>query len=321
MWPVKNACIIDLLCLTLALFASSNTTWGDSIVCGDRKIRFGTLGKVAKIELFRRLVPLFLVVLGLVGLVSFMSPFTALVCLATAIGVYAAAPQPRQPAGVIQPEASPPVWMTDLVGYTVGIPLFTMAFIGLTFGDRMIGAWTGLLAFPACFCLPIFLIAVRQKTSWVRFFGNGFEFAEMGLKTRVRYVDLENAMVREWQTGNAFVRALGSLGFMSRQKVALLSGSDHSRTLVFTRKDGTQFAVSSEVIPDLQRILIGMDRAGVELPHGFGEREREKIRKKRERLYRKADVQEEVLSPREQAKKIAALLDQSKFSHLKGESS
>lgn len=279
------------------------------------------MGKVAKIELLRRLVPLFLAVLGLVGLITFMTPFTSLVCLATAIGVYAATPQPKPPAGVIQPQASPPVWMTDLIGYTVGIPLFTMALVGLTYGDRMIGAWTGLLAFPACFCLPIFLIAIRQKTSWVRFFGNGFEFAEMGLKTRVRYVDLESAVVREWQTGNAFVRALGSLGFMSRQKVALLSGSDHSRTLVFTRKDGTQLAVSSEVIPDLQRVLIGMDRAGVELPHGFGERERVKIRKKRERMYRQSEVPQEALSPREQAKKIAALLDQSKFGHLKGEGS
>lgn len=278
------------------------------------------LGKVAKLEVLRRLLPLFLAVLGLVGFLSFMTPVTSLACVAVAIGIYAALPLPRAPSGVIQPDPSPPVWGTDLIGFLVGVPFISLAMIGLFMSEWAGGRWMVILIIPGLFCIPIFLIAVRHRTSWVRFFGNGFEFADMGMKTRVRYVDLQSAKIREWQTGSALVRAMLSLGSLTRQKVALLSGTDHSRTLVFTRKDGTEFAVSSEVIPDLQRILIGMDRAGVELPDGFGERERKKIRKKRQRLYRgssETTVQE--LSPREQALKITALLEQAKLDKAKSE--
>lgn len=78
---------------------------------------------------------------------------------------------------------------------------------------------------------------------------------------------------------------LSALGSSDRRKVALLSGSEQTKTLVFTRKDGSEFAVSSEVIPDLPRILVGMDRAGIDLPQGLGDRQRMRTRKTRERLY------------------------------------
>ncbi len=243
------------------------------------------MGRTAKLELLRRLLPLFLGVLGIVGALSFLSPLSGLLCLIAGVGIYTAMPRPKVPKGAVKPVPKPPVWMTDAIGFTVGISLFSLSFLGALYGSGAGVVLFAVLLVPASLSIPIFMIAVRQETSWMRFFGNGFEFAQLGLRARVPYVDLKGVRVRVWNARGGVGWLLSAVGSRSRGKVALLSGAEQTKTLVFTRKDGSQFAVSSEVIPDLQRILIGMDRAGVDLPEDLSERQRKKIRKTREKLY------------------------------------
>ena len=243
------------------------------------------MGKSAKLELLRRLLPLFLGVLGIVGALSFMSPLSGLLCLIAGVGIYAAMPRPKVPKGAVKPVPRPPVWITDLIGFTVGISLFSLSLLGALYASGTVLVFLAVLLVPASLSFPIFMIAVRQETSWMRFFGNGFEFAQLGLRARVPYADLKGVRVGVWRAQAGIGWLLSAIGSSNRGKVALLSGAEQTKTLVFTRKDGSQFAVSSEVIPDLQRILVGMDRAGVDLPEGLSERQRKKIRKTREKLY------------------------------------
>lgn len=250
--------------------------------------REAILGRTAKLELLRRLLPLFLGVLGIVGALSFMSLLSGLLCLAAGVGIYTALPRPKVPKGAVKPVPYPPVWVTDLIGFAVGVLLFSLSFLGAIYGSGAGLVLFAVLLVPASLCFPIFMIAVRQETSWMRFFGNGFEFAQLGLRARVPYVDLKGVRVRVWSARGGLGWLLSAIGSSNRGKVALLSGAKQTKTLVFTRKDDSQFAVSSEVIPDLQRILVGMDRAGVDLPEGLSERQRKKIRKTREKLYGRA---------------------------------
>lgn len=243
------------------------------------------MGKSAKRELMRRLVPLFLGVLGVVGGLSFMTLLSGLLCLAAGVGTYAAMPHPKVPTGAIRPDPKPSILITDLVGFAVGIPLFSLSFWGALHASGTAVGLFILLQIPASLSLVLFMISVRQETSWIRFFGNGFEFAQLGLRARVPYVDLRAVRVGVWQLPRGIGWLLSALGSLDRRKVALLSGATQTKTLVFTRKDGSEFAVSSEVVPDLQRILIGMDRAGIALPEGLSERQRKRIRQVRERLY------------------------------------
>ena len=55
------------------------------------------MGRTAKLELLRRLLPLFLGVLGIVGALSFLSPLSGLLCLIAGVGIYTAMPRPKVP--------------------------------------------------------------------------------------------------------------------------------------------------------------------------------------------------------------------------------
>ncbi|MTI42888.1 hypothetical protein E1178_04620 [Roseibium hamelinense] len=237
-----------------------------------------------------------------------MAPISGLLCLVAGAGIYAALPRPSLPSGAIKPEPSPPTVVTDIGGFLLCVPLFSIVVLGMANANGPMGWFFLLLLVPACASLMIFLIAIRQETSWVRFFGNGFEFALLGLKTRVRYVDLADVKVKHWVAKGGFGRFLGLLGLAQRSNVALLGPANQTKTLVFTRKDGSQFTISSELIPDLQRILVGMDRAGVELPKGISERQRKKIRKMRERMYG-ADEEDTPQIEQQQVARIAALIE------------
>jgi hypothetical protein len=254
------------------------------------------LGKSAKLELIRRLVPLILGVLGIVGAMTFVSLVIGFLCIAAAIGVYAALPHPKVPTGAVKPDPKPPVIVTDLVGFTIGIPLYSLSLVGAGIASGAAVPFLLALLLPASLCIPVFMIAVRQETSWMRFFDNGFEFAQLGMRARVPYFDLQSVRVRVWHAPGGIGWLLTWLGTQNRNKVALLSGSEQTKTLVFTRKDGSEFAVSSEIIPDLQRILVGMDRAGIDLPEGLSQWQLKRIKRVRERLYgRKPEPQTEQL--------------------------
>ncbi|WP_246542334.1 hypothetical protein [Roseibium polysiphoniae] len=248
------------------------------------------MGHSAKLELFRRLVPLFLAVLGIVGALTFLSPLSGLLCVIAGIGIYCAMPKQRLPTGAVRPAVQPGVLVTDAIGYVIGVPLFCLSLLGAAYGT---GSATSLLfltlLIPASFSILIFMTAIRQETSWIRFFGNGFEVTQLGLKARVRYTDLSSMRVRQVRLSRGLGWFFATLGSGTRRRIALLGDAEDSKTLIFVSKGGTEFAVSSEMIPDLQRVLIGMDRAGVELPEGISERERKKIRRVRERMYRKPD--------------------------------
>ncbi len=250
------------------------------------------MGKSAKLELFRRLMPLFLGIFGIIGALGFASVLIGVLCFAAAVGIYTAIPKPKVPIGAVKPSPKPPVVVTDLIGFTVGVPLFSLSFFGAVTADSSAAPVFAALLIPASLSFMIFMIAVRQETSWMRFFDNGFEFAQLGMRARVPYSDLQSVRLRIWRAPGGFGWLLSALGSQSRKKVALLSGEEQTKTLVFTRKDETEFAISSEIIPDLQRILIGMDRAGISLPAGLSQRQQKRVRRDRERLYGRKVVPE-----------------------------
>jgi hypothetical protein len=246
------------------------------------------LGQSAKLELFRRIGPLFLAVLGIIGALTFMSLLSGVLCVAAGVGIYCALPHPKLPTGAVRPKPQLGVLLTDAIGFAVGITLFSLSLLGAVLAQGGAVSLVFLvLLLPASMSIPIFMISVQYETSWIRFFGNGFEVTQLGLSARVRYTDLRAMWIRQvkMRPGAGWFSVF--FGGGSRKRIALLGGdASESKTLVFATKGGTEFAVSSEAIPDLQRVLIGMDRAGVPLPDGISERERKKIRKVRERLYR-----------------------------------
>lgn len=266
------------------------------------------MGKTAKLEFIRRIVPLVLAVLGIVGGYFFMSLLSSLLCLLAAVGIYAALPNPNVPSGAVKAVIHPPVQVLDAAGFLIGVTFFSLAFIGM-------GEAGGLAALAALFCfvpaaasLVLFTVSVRQQTSWVRFFGNGFEFTQFGMRARVLYEDLRKVDVRLWEGSlwaALFQSTVGSSGWRS---AILLNGERATNTLVFRRRDGAKFTISSELLPDLQRILIGMDRAGTELPDGISESQRNRIRRRRERMYGSPQTDEPIGAQKEVAR-IAALIE------------
>ena len=104
------------------------------------------VGKTAKLELLRRIIPLALCVLGIVGGYFFMSVLSSLLCVVAAGGVYAALPRPSVPSGAVKPVSRPPVITLDAIGFGLGVVFFSVAFIGMT-------DWGGLAALLALFCL------------------------------------------------------------------------------------------------------------------------------------------------------------------------
>ena len=122
------------------------------------------MGRTAKLELLRRLLPLFLGVLGIVGALSFLSPLSGLLCLIAGVGIYTAMPRPKVPKGAVKPVPRPPVWMTDAIGFTVGISLFSLSFLGALYGSGAGVVLFAVLLVPASLSIPIFMIAVRRTT-------------------------------------------------------------------------------------------------------------------------------------------------------------
>ncbi|MBN9673989.1 hypothetical protein JF539_26765 [Labrenzia aggregata] len=237
-----------------------------------------------------------------------MSLLSSLLCLVAAGGIYAALPRPQAPSGAVRPVANPPVVVFDAIGFVLGVVLFSLAFIGM-------GATTGpsaLLAFfalvPASASIVCFTVAVRLETSWVRFFSNGFEFTQFGLRVRVMYEELKKVEVLVWEAAGWVAWFQSTIGSAGPRKAVLLNGAQSTKTIVFKRKDSASFTISSELVPDLQRILVDMDRAGIELPDGISEGQRKKIRKRRERLYG-ADAEPEQEVEQVQVARIAALIE------------
>lgn len=266
------------------------------------------LGKTAKLEFIRRLVPLSLSVLGIVGGYFFMSLLSSLLCLVAAAGIYAALPRPGVPSGGVKPVSKTPVLAFDLLGFGLGISCFSIAFIGMSVATGAVALLALLALLPAFASLVFFAVSVRQETSWVRFFGNGFEFTQFGLRVRVLYEELKKVEVRLWEASGWVAWFQATIGSLGRRSAVLLNGEQSTKTLVFKRKDGATFTISSELLPDLQRILIGMDRAGAELPEGISEWQRNKIRKRRERMYG-GPPQPEPESEQVQVARIAALIE------------
>lgn len=243
------------------------------------------LGKTAKIEFIRRVLPLSLCVLAIVGGVFFMSVLMSLMCIAAAAGIYAAMPHPVVPSGAVRPVSKPSPVVFDAAGFGLGIVFFSLSFVGLGLTTGGLALVSLLALAPACVSFIFFAAAVRQKTSWVRFFGNGFEFTQFGQRARVPYEELKKMEIRLWEASGWVARFQATIGSIGHKKAVLLNGEESTNTLVFKHPVSGIFTISSELIPDLQRILIGMDRAGVDLPDGISEGQRKKIRQRRERMY------------------------------------
>ena len=272
------------------------------------------MGKTAKLEFIRRLVPLCLSVLGIVGGFFFMSVLSSLLCLVAAGGIYAALPRPKAPSGAVKPVCHPPVVTLDAIGMILGIVFFSLALIGMS-------AWGGAAALaallclaPASFSLVLFTVAVRQETSWVRFFSNGFEFTQFGLKIRVMYEELKKIEVRQWEAAGWVAWFQSTIGSIGPRSAVLLNGAQSTKTMVFKRKDSATFTISSELIPDLQRVLIGIDRAGIELPDVISDYQRKKIRQRRERMYGGPEREPPVDTEQKQVARIAALIEHARRS-------
>ncbi|MEP3045693.1 MAG: hypothetical protein ABJL55_07200 [Roseibium sp.] len=266
------------------------------------------MGKTAKLEYIRRILPLALAVLGIVGWFYFMTLLSTLLCLFSAAGIYAALPKTKPPAGAIRPVSRPSVQVLDCIGFLLGVGLFPVAIIGMLSTTGFI-AFVALLALiPAGLSFLLFSVSVRQETSWVRFFGNGFEFTQFGLRVRVPYTDLEKVTVRIWQASGPVAWFQSTIGSIGRKTAILLNGAETTKTMVFRRKDGATFTISSELISDLQRVFVGMDRAELELPEGVSDWQRKKTRQRRERMYGGPEP-EEPQSEQLDVARIAALIE------------
>ncbi|TYC53467.1 hypothetical protein FMN50_15210 [Rhodobacterales bacterium] len=241
-----------------------------------------------------------------------MSVLSSLLCLVAACGIYAALPHPNVPSGAITPVVKPPVAAFDAAGFGVGILFFSAGFIGMGVSGGFT-AFLALLCFvPASASLVFFTVSVRQATSWVRFFGNGFEFTQFGLRARVLYEELRYAEVRQWEAPGWVAWFQSTIGSSGRRSAILLNGETITNTLVFRHRDGSRYTISSELLPDLQRILIGMDRAGIELPSGISESQRNRIRRYRERLYGGDESQHGKKIAQQEVARIAALIEHSR---------
>ncbi len=271
------------------------------------------MGKTAKLEFTRRLVPLGLSVLAIAGGYFFMSLLSSLVCVLAAAGVYAALPKQSVPSGAIRPVSRPSVPVLDLAGFSLGVVFFPLAIIGMVEATGGLAFLALLTLLPASASLLFFTVAVRQETSWIRFFSNGFEFTQFGLRVRVQYEELKKIEVRLWQAAGWVALFQSTIGSIGRRSAVLLNGAERTKTLVFKRQDGAAFTISSELIPDLQRILISIDRAGMELPEGFSDLQRKKIRERRERMYG-APEKEPPKNEQPEGARIAALIEHARRS-------
>lgn len=266
------------------------------------------MGKTAKIEFIRRVLPLSLSVLAIVGGFFFMSILSSLLCLVAAAGIYAALPRPSAPSGAVKPVSRPSASVLDGIGFALGIVFISLAFIGMGSTTGGLALVSLLLLLPALTSFVFFAVAVRQETSWVRFFGNGFEFTQFGLRARVPYEELKQVDVRLWEAAGWVAWFQSTIGSIGHKKAVLLNGAESTKTLVFKHPVSGTFTISSELIPDLQRILIGMDRAGIELPEGISEWQRKKIRRRRERMYG-GPPKEPPQSEQVEVARIAALIE------------
>ncbi len=264
------------------------------------------MGKAAKLEFIRRIIPLVLGVLALVGGYFFLTVFSSLLSLIAAGGIYAALPRPVVPSGAVRPVHRPASVILDAIGFGFGLVFFSAAFIGMLAATGGLALLALLALIPASVSFLFFTVAVRQETSWVRFFGNGFEFTQFGLRNRVLYENLRSVDIRLWQASGWVAWFQATIGSIGRKSAVLLNGAQSTNTLVFTRTDGARFTISSELLQDLQRILIGMDRAGIELPEGISELQRRKIRMRRERMYGGPPKPEQ---PEPEGARIAALIE------------
>ncbi|QDG79495.1 hypothetical protein FJ695_06760 [Labrenzia sp. PHM005] len=236
-----------------------------------------------------------------------MTVLSSVMCLIAAAAIYAALPSPQPASGAIRPVSKPSVLVLDMIGFGFGLIFLPPAIIGMATAHGVLAVLALLCLVPASLSLVFFTVAVRQETSWVRFFGNGFEFTQFGLRVRVPYNELEKVSVRQWHASGAVAWFQSTIGSSGRKKAVLLNGEQTTKTLVFRRKDGSVFTISSELIPDLQRVLIGMDRAEIELPEGISEWQRKKIRRRREKMY--AEPRPEPKSEQLDVARIAALIE------------
>lgn len=246
------------------------------------------MGEAGVIELLRRMVALALAVLGFAGGLTVFSPLTGLVCLAAAVGVYVGLPYQAPPAGAVQPEWQPSTMMSDTIGFLIGVPFFSLPLIIAVYMPTSVAAVSMLFFIPASICFPIFYLSARQATSYARFFGNGFEVTEFGVTVRQRYLDLARAEIRIWQ----LPRGLSLLSpFLDRRHgVTLVAGSAPSNTLRLTTKGGAVFVIATEAIPDLERVFVDMDRAGIDLPRGLSDLGKRRIRRVREKRWGRVEA-------------------------------
>ncbi|MFD1695931.1 hypothetical protein [Roseibium aestuarii] len=249
------------------------------------------MGRTARLELLRRLLPLGLAVLGLSGAMTFLSLLTGGMCLAAAAAIYFALPHPRLMAGAVRPTAVPPVGISDAIGFLIGVPLLTAGLVGAGAADPAMALVYLALLLPGSLCIPLFILIVRQETSWIRFVNNGFEITQMGLTARVPYSEIRDVELKS-------LRASGGRGWMmslfagggGHKRITLLNAGSETKAMIFRARNGDVFSVSCEVIPDLNRVLVGLDRAGVDLPAAFAERQRKRTRKMKERIYGKPEL-------------------------------
>ncbi|MET1415779.1 hypothetical protein ABVF61_26145 [Roseibium sp. HPY-6] len=213
------------------------------------------------------------------------------------------------PSGAVKPVSKPSVMVLDAIGFGLGIVFFSIAILGMVSATGGLALAALLALVPASASFLFFAVAVRQETSWVRFFGNGFEFTQFGQRARVPYEELKQVDVRLWEASGWVAWFQSTIGSIGHKKAVLLNGEQSTKTLVFKHPVSGTFTISSELIPDLQRILIGMDRAGIELPEGISEWQRKKIRRRRERMY--GGPETDAAKPEEQVEvaRIAALIE------------
>ena len=205
------------------------------------------MGKTARLEYLRRILPLCLAVLGIAGWFYFMTLLSSIMCLVARGCDLSCAATPA--AGIRSNTARVAPVCPDAGSHWFWVRAVFSAACSPWSRPRQQGPWLPWLCF-ACFraslSLIFFTVAVRQETSWVRFFGNGFEFTQFGLRVRVPYTALEKVSVKQWHASGPVAWFQSTVGSSGRKTAVLLNGQETTKTLVFRRDDGATFTISSE---------------------------------------------------------------------------
>jgi len=240
------------------------------------------LGRSGVIEILRRVAALALLVFAVVAYFGSLGTLPAAAAAIAGILIYVGLKRPQVPRDAFRHEPMPSVYMPDLLGFVIGVPLFSLSFVVVASDPLLSGVWPIYVLFwvPASFSIVIFIIAARYATSWVRVSADGLEVTRFGKTTELPFADIAAARLGLRRLPKWVSIALTVFGGIRGAGVALLHGHRATHTLWLERRDGSSVPIAADALPGIEPVLSALDRAGITLPDELTERARRRIRRR-----------------------------------------